>query len=138
MSSVVTPCHSPRGASLSQFLLFTQFSPPVALKKAINASLSVSGDVSIGGGVSVAVGETVVVSVGVIAIVGKAVSVGEAVSVVGSFVESDADGSFLESQAVRKVRSNKPTSKSREAVRQMFIEKLYTHPFPPLVGPTAP
>ena len=86
-----------------------------------------------------AVGETVAVSVGVIVIVGKAVSVGEAVSVVGSFVESDADGSFLESQAVRKVRSNKPTSKSREADCLMFIETLYSHPpLLPVLGPTTP
>ena len=40
LPSVVTPYHSPSGASLSQFSLFLQFGPPVALYKAVKASTS--------------------------------------------------------------------------------------------------
>ena len=57
---VVTPCHSPIGASLSQFSLEYHSGPPAALYRATSASRSVSGDVCANGrlasGVAVAVG----------------------------------------------------------------------------------
>ena len=46
LASVVTPCHWPMGASLSQLVLFVQLGPLVALYSAINTARSEGGGAS--------------------------------------------------------------------------------------------
>ena len=76
--SVVIPCHSPKGASVSQPVLSVQFSPTVASYNADNTarSRSASAVVVAGSGVGSGVGAGVAVGSGVSVGAGSGVAVG--------------------------------------------------------------
>ena len=91
-TSTTTPFHSPIGLSISQFSLFVQFAPPVALNSATRAALSgeagagsgvgsgsgAGSGVGSGAGATVAVGSGSGAGVGVGSGVGVTVGVGSA------------------------------------------------------------
>ena len=128
--SVVTPCHSPIGASVSQLVLSAQCAPSVDSYSASSAGLSMGQGVAVGVGVSVGggvgdggicVGEGVAVRVG-----GGGVAVWDGVgapvgSAVGVVTGVGVGGTSHAMSAVRKASARTRNSSARRVFRRATL-----------------